>query len=468
MSLPGAPSARDLVGLAGLGAVVGVPAALLAAVFIALVHQCEVWLWTDLPRALGHDGPPWYLVVVLPVVGAAIVGAARLLLPGDGGHEPLDGIVVAPTPWQHAPGIALAALGTLAFGGILGPEAPLIALGSVVGVVLTRIVRTGPRATGVMATAGSFSAISALFGSPLVAGMLLLEASVLGGGAAGVALLAALLPGLVAAAVGYVLFTGLGEWAGLDRPGLAVGDLPPYVGTHVADLALAVVVGVGAALLVAAVRRLAVRTARRGPPGRRAPVLGLLLAGGAAVGLLAQGSSLLTGSAEAVLFSGQAAIPQLVAQESVLLLLVVVATKALGYAVCLSCGFRGGPVFPAIFLGIGIATVAVIVFGASPTWAVAVGVAAGTAASTGLVFGSLIFAAILVGGNGLDALPAAVLATAAAWITRAALERRTAATSATASTPSVPDDEGPHDRRRTGGGTSTHQEPRAVPGTDQP
>ena len=35
------------------------------------------------------------------------------------------------------PGVALAALGTLAFGAVLGPEAPVIALGSAVGVAVT-------------------------------------------------------------------------------------------------------------------------------------------------------------------------------------------------------------------------------------------------------------------------------------------------------------------------------------------
>ena len=41
---------------------------------------------------------------------------------------------MAPTALAAGPGVALAALGTLSFGLVLGPEAPLIALGSVVGV----------------------------------------------------------------------------------------------------------------------------------------------------------------------------------------------------------------------------------------------------------------------------------------------------------------------------------------------
>ena len=102
-------TAQRALRLVGLGAVIGVPAALLAALFLAAVHELEHWLWHDLPERLDASGPPWYLVLGLPVAGACIVLLARTLLPGDGGHEPLGGISVVPTPLSHAPGIALAA-----------------------------------------------------------------------------------------------------------------------------------------------------------------------------------------------------------------------------------------------------------------------------------------------------------------------------------------------------------------------
>ncbi len=41
-----------------VGGVLGVPAALLAAVFLAIVHEIEHWLWTDLPHDLGTRTPP--------------------------------------------------------------------------------------------------------------------------------------------------------------------------------------------------------------------------------------------------------------------------------------------------------------------------------------------------------------------------------------------------------------------------
>ena len=152
---------------------------------------------------------------------------ARRWLPGDGGHAPLDGLGGAPTPVSHAPGVVLAAIGTLGFGAVLGPEAPVIALGSALGMAVLLVVRTGPLGTAVLSTAGSFSAMSALFGGPLVAGMLLVEAGL----EVGKRLLWILLPGLVSAAVGYVIFIGLGDWGGLDarrphgaRPAAVRGD----------------------------------------------------------------------------------------------------------------------------------------------------------------------------------------------------------------------------------------------------
>jgi H+/Cl- antiporter ClcA len=422
----GAPEPEPLAGPAYLrlvliGALIGVPAALLAAGFLALVHQLEDVLWHDLPDQLGYSSVPWFLVIGLPVVGAGLVAVARRALPGDGGHEPLGGISVAPTALAAAPGVALAALGTLSFGAVLGPEAPLIALGSVVGVAASRLVRLPPPENQVVATAGSFSAISALFGGPLPAGMLLVEAG-LGMGAT---LLALLVPGLVAAAFGYLIFVGLGDWGGIQTAALAVPGLPRYEGTTLWDMLLGLVVGVATALVVVVTHQTARRLAGLRERHLTMPVL--LLAGGLAVGCLAELADILGADSQDALFSGQAALPNLVVEGSAGVVIVLVAAKAIAYGICLGCGFRGGPVFPAIFLGIGLAMLAVIVFDTSPTLAVAVGTAAGTAAATRLLISALLIAALLVGTAGLDAIPAAVLAASGAWLTVTALDKRPAA-----------------------------------------
>jgi H+/Cl- antiporter ClcA len=103
----------------------------------------------------------------------------------------------------------------------------------------------------------------------------------------------------------------------------------------------------------------------------------------------------------------------------VLLLLVA---KAIAYAVSLASGFRGGPIFPAVFLGVGIAALPVVWFDASPTLAIAIGAAAGMAAQARLLLTSMLFGGLLVGTPGIDAVPAAVIAAAAAWITMMALD----------------------------------------------
>ena len=428
------PEQQPLAGAAYLrliliGAALGVPAALLAAGFLALVHQLENVLWDDLPDALGYSSAPWFLILGIPLVGGLIVIVARRFLPGDGGHDPLGGLSMAPTALAAGPGVALAAIGTLSFGLVLGPEAPLIALGSVVGVAAARIVKLGERENAVLATAGSFSAISALFGGPLPAGVLMVEAGI----GMGAALIPVMLPGLVAAACGYVIFIGLGDWAGLESTKLVVPDLPAYDGTTVGDLLLAIVIGVVAALLIMAARKLGHRVHGLGDRGMGMPAL--ILAGALAVGCLTLIVDALGGEAPEVLFSGQAALPDILAEGSAGVLIAILLAKAIAYGICLGCGFRGGPVFPAMFTGVAVATLTVVAFDTSPTFAVAVGAAAGMAAATRLLIASLVIAALLVGTNGFDAIPAAVLAAAAAWLVAHVLDPPPPAPAPTPPTP---------------------------------
>jgi chloride channel protein, CIC family len=409
-----------------LGAAIGIPAALAAIAFFTAVHYLEQLIWHALPTALGEASPPWYLVVFLPVVGAAIVAIARLTLPGDGGRSPLAGMSHGATPVRYVPGIVVAALGTLGFGLVLGPEAPVMAVGSAVGLGITSIVRSDAREQGILSMAGIFSAISTLFGGPLVAGVMLTE----GGISLGAVLIPVLLPGFVAAAVGYLVFLGVGPYTGAPAPGLQVPDLPAYVGTSVPDLIIAIVVGVVTAALIVAINGAAKRVAalQDGRQGDRAVgLVAALLLGGLAVGALAQLAAVFGVAPDDVLFSGQASIPALVSESSLIALVVLVVAKAAAYVVSLATGFRGGPIFPAVFLGVGVAAFAVELFGTSPTFAIAIGCAAGMAAQTRLVVTSMLFAALLVGSGGFDAIAGAVFATVASWLTVQALDPPAAA-----------------------------------------
>ena len=79
---------------------------------------------------------------------------------------------MGPTPLIELPSILLAAFATLALGLVLGPEAPLIALGLGLGSVAVRLVRVEGTEAELLVLAGAFAAIAALFGSPLVAAFL--------------------------------------------------------------------------------------------------------------------------------------------------------------------------------------------------------------------------------------------------------------------------------------------------------
>jgi H+/Cl- antiporter ClcA len=129
-------SIRTLV----IAAMLGVPVALAAVAFTSLVHGTESLLWHELPDAAGWDEPPWWYVIAIPTLAGAVVALA-LRLPGSGGHPPLEGLGLQPPRPLHLIGILLAALATLAGGLVLGPEAPLVALGLVLGATAARLLR---------------------------------------------------------------------------------------------------------------------------------------------------------------------------------------------------------------------------------------------------------------------------------------------------------------------------------------
>ena len=73
-----------------------------------------------------------------------------------------------------------------------------------------------------MAAAGSIAAVSLLFGSPIIAAVLLLEA--LGLDREKLPLI--LLPGLLAAGIGSLISIGMGSLTGLSTSAYALGSLP--------------------------------------------------------------------------------------------------------------------------------------------------------------------------------------------------------------------------------------------------
>ena len=137
------------------------------------------------PRVQGE--PVWWPLPWLPLAGLVVALTIRYL-PGNAGHKPAEGFKTGgPCPPIELPGIVIASLATLCLGVVLGPEAPLIAIGSGIGVLAVHLVkRNAPaKAIAVIGAAGSFAAISTLLGSPLVGAFLLMEIAGLGGPDAG-------------------------------------------------------------------------------------------------------------------------------------------------------------------------------------------------------------------------------------------------------------------------------------------
>ena len=154
-----------------LAAVVGVVVSLASWAFLELTHALQVWLYEDLPHSLGFaDAPRWWPLPVLAVAGL-IVAFAVVRLPGKGGHEPANGLETGPpTAPVDVPGVVLAALATIGLGLVLGPEAPLIALGTGLALFLVDLRRRElpDQAKLVVGASAAFAALATIFGSPVV------------------------------------------------------------------------------------------------------------------------------------------------------------------------------------------------------------------------------------------------------------------------------------------------------------
>ena len=401
-----------------LAALLGFPVAFAAVLFQTAIHDLIHLVWQVIPDELGWSEPAWWYVVLVPGLAGLLVAAA-VRLPGHGGHSPLEGLGAEPIPPIALTSILTAALATLGLGLVLGPEAPLIALGLGLGALAVRVIRLDGTGAQLLVFAGAFAAIAALFGGPLVAAFLLFEVTAASGKIPAQQIGRALLPGFVAAGTGALVFTGVAGWQGLHQTNLALPSLPAYDSVQVTDLAWCLVIAVVIAVVVVAIRHLAHRIAAESPVG---PV-GLLIVAGLLVGLLAVVFRAATDRpVDLVLFSGQTELPAIVAEGSAGVLVLLVVAKGLAYALSLGAGFRGGPVFPAIALGVAAAIAAADVLpGLNTTPAVAAGIAAGTTAVLRVPFTAALLATLLMGSSAFDVAPIAVLAAAIAWLVATAL-----------------------------------------------
>jgi len=408
---------RNYAVLLVLAAIIGAPISAVAYFFLALVTKLQGWIFSSLPESLGfHAEPMWWPLLPLAVAGVLVALAIRYL-PGTGGHSPADGFKAggSPTPIE-LPGVVLAALATLALGVVLGPEAPLIALGAGLGLLTIRLVKrdTPDRAQAVVAAAGSFAAISTLFGSPLLGAFLLMEAS----GLSGATMELVLIPGLLAAGIGSLIFIGLDSATGLGTFSLAIPHLPHLGSPTVGEFGWALVIGVAAALLGTGIHRLGL--VLRDHTERwmllAMPLIGLAIAGLA----IAYAAGTGKGSSE-VLFSGQDAIGPLILHGSsytVGALLLLLVCKGLAYGGSLS-SFRGGPTFPALFLGAAGGIALSHLPGLPLVAGAAMGIGAMCAVMLRLPLTSVLLATLLLSSDGLQVMPLAIVAVVVAYVASA-------------------------------------------------
>ncbi|MFI9797478.1 chloride channel protein [Streptomyces sp. NPDC052302] len=376
-------------------ALIGVPVSLLAFWFLAGLHELEHALWADLPDALGWDTAPWWWPLPLLAVAGVCVGLVVRHLPGAGGHVPAAGLHAPGMTAATLPGVVLAAFASLPLGATLGPEAPLIALGGGLAMLFARLARapTTPQSAALLGAAGAAAALPAIFGNPLIGAVILIEVA----GVGGPQLFAVMLPALLASGVGSLVFTGFGRWTGLSTGSLTLhlGVPTPHIdaGDVIWSIPLAVAVGFAVHLIMNTGRLAAVFVAGRPVP--RTVVCAL------AAGVCGAVYTLATDRDPAdVASSGQSTLAQL-AQDphawGVGALIAVLLCKGAAYAACLG-SLRGGPVFPALFLG----AAAGVLLSPLPSLGVVPGMAAGMAAAGGaalrLPVSSAVLVVLLMGG----------------------------------------------------------------------
>jgi len=425
---------RPYLGLVVFGAIVGVLVAVVAYFFLKVVGEAQHYIFTTLPGELGYDGEPlWWPAPWLTLSGLLVAAAIRYL-PGTAGHKPAEGFKTGgPVSPIDLPGIIIAAFATLSLGVVLGPEAPLIAIGSGLGVLALHLLRKDApaQASAVLGAAGSFAAISTLLGSPLTGAFLLLEAAGLGGPLLGVVLV----PGLLAAGIGALIFVGLDSWTGFGTFSLAIPNIPHFGSPTGAEFLWALAIGVAGAVLGGGVRRLALLL--QSIVERRMlllmPLVGLAI-GGLAIAFQEWSSH----PSSEVLFSGQDALPGLIegaAGWTVGSLILLVACKGLAYSLSLS-SFRGGPVFPGMFIGAAGGLALSHLPGLPEIAGVAMGIGAMTVAMLNLPFTSVLLVSIFLQADAVALMPLVIVAVVVSYVASAHMAPRTQGAASGGSSPS--------------------------------
>ena len=410
---------RSYLTLVVFGAVIGVPVATVAYFYLKFVSEAQEFVFVTFPKDLGFNAAPAWWPVVPLILSGLLVGLTLQYLHGTGGHKPAEGFKASgATDPLDLPGIVLASLATLCLGAVLGPEAPLIAIGSGLGVLAVHLVKKDapPMAAVVIGAAGSFAAIATLLGSPIVGAFLLMEASGLAGPLMGVVLV----PGLLAAGIGSLIFIGLDRWTGFGTLSLSIPNIPHFGSPTGLEFLWALGIGIAAAVVGTVIKRgaLALQPVVERHKVALTPVVGLVVA------VLAIIFTEVTGKPSSyVLFSGQSALPTLVqdsATWTVGAMVMLIVCKAAAYSASLS-SFRGGPVFPGMFAGAALGIALSHLPGLPMIAGVGMGIGAMSVAMLGLPLTSVLLASLILEADGLKLMPLIIVAVVVSYVVSARL-----------------------------------------------
>jgi H+/Cl- antiporter ClcA len=373
----------------------------LSLVGISLVAEgLESLVWDHLTAALGVEPDAWWWIVLVLTLTGLAVGLVVRFAPGNAGPDPATtGLISKPLPAYALPGLALALVLMLAGGVSLGPENPIMAINASLVVLLgARLLPAVLAPTWIqLSVAGT---LGAMFGTPVAAALMLTEVQA---GDPRIPVWNRLFGPLLSAGSGSAIMLLLSD---LDMS----LDVPDYTGFHLGDLAAAVLIALAACALVilasyvlsplhAAFHRI------------KSPVL-MLTAGGFTLGWLG-----VLGGPE-TLFKGLDEMKDVstnISQYSNTDLLLFTAVKLLALLVAAAASFRGGRIFPALFVGVTFGwAIAGLVDPVPPAIAVSAAALGVTIAATRNGWLALFMAATVVPDTQL--LPILVLAALPAWL----------------------------------------------------
>ncbi|HAW1582085.1 TPA: ion channel protein [Escherichia coli] len=330
------PRARTMLLLSLPAVAIGIASSLILIVVMKIASVLQNLLWQRLPGTLGiaQDSPLW-IIGVLTLTGIA-VGLVIRFSQGHAGPDPAcEPLIGAPVPPSALPGLIVALILGLAGGVSLGPEHPImtvnIALAVAIGARL--LPRVNRMEWTILASAGT---IGALFGTPVAAALIFSQTL---NGSSEVPLWDRLFAPLMAAAAG-ALTTGLFFHPHFSLPIAHYGQMEM---TDILSGAIVAAIAIAAGMVaVWCLPRLHAMMHQMKNP---VLVLGI---GGFILGIL----GVIGGPVS--LFKGLDEMQQMVANQafstSDYFLLAVIKLAAL--VVAAASGFRGGRIFPEVFVGV--------------------------------------------------------------------------------------------------------------------